>query len=133
MISLVGLFSRTPKDPAFKNNEKKFKEFKKLIKDKKYPEALKSGVEYLRKVPNHHDALFMVGSIYYLKNKYKTSISYLDKSLEIGEYDVDALLLKAYAHQKLSEPKRAIQCCNKILEVDSKNKSALQLLEQLNL
>jgi len=57
----------------------------------------------------------------------------LDKSLEIGEYDVDALLLKAYAHQKLGENKRAIQCCEKIQEVDSKNKSVLQLLEQLNL
>ena len=133
MISLVGLFSREPKDPAFKENEKKFKEFKKLLKDKQYSEALKSGVEYVRKVPNHHDALFMVGSVYYLKNKYKTCISYLDKSLEIGEYDVDALLLKAYAHQKLGENKRAIQCCEKIQEVDSKNKSVLQLLEKLNL
>ena len=57
MISLVGLFNRTPKDPAFKENEKKFKEFKKLLKEKKYTEALKSGVEYTRKVPNHHDAL----------------------------------------------------------------------------
>ena len=64
---MVGLFSRTPKDPNLKNNIKKFKEFKKLVKDKKYAEALKSGTEFLRKVPNHHDALFMVGSIYYLK------------------------------------------------------------------
>jgi len=98
---LVGLFSRTPKDPDLKNNIKKYKEFKKLLKNKKYPEALKSGLELLRKAPNHHDALFMVGSIYYLDKKYKTALSYLDKSLEIGEYDVDALLLKAYSHQKL--------------------------------
>ena len=75
----------------------------------------------------------MVGSIYYLKNKYKICISYLDRSLEIGEYDVDALLLKAYAHQKLGESKRAAGCCNKIFEVDSKNKSAKQLLFELNL
>lgn len=133
MIFLVGLFSRTPKDPNLKNNIKKFKEFKKLLKDKKYPEALKSGAEFLRKVPNHHDALFMVGSIYYLKNKYRTAISYFDKSLEIGEYDVDVLLLKAYSHQKLSENKRAIQCCEKIKEIDPKNKSVQQLLAELNL
>ena len=133
MIFLVGLFSRTPKDPNLKNNIKKFKEFKKLVKDKKYAEALKSGTEFLRKVPNHHDALFMVGSIYYLKNKYRTAISYFDKSLEISEYDVDVLLLKAYSHQKLSENKRAIQCCDKIKEIDPKNKSVQQLLGELNL
>jgi tetratricopeptide (TPR) repeat protein len=74
-----------------------------------------------------------VGSIYYLKNKYRTAISYFDKSLEIGEYDVDVLLLKAYSHQKLGENKRAIQCCEKIKEIDPKNKSVQQLLAELNL
>jgi len=129
---LVGLFSRTPKDPNLKKNAEKFKEFKKLAKQKKYDDALKSGTEYLRKVPNNHDALFTMGGIYYLKKKYKTAISFLDKSLEIGSYDVDALLLKAYSHQKLGENKRAIQCCEKIREVDPKNKSVSELLIQLN-
>jgi tetratricopeptide (TPR) repeat protein len=128
---LVGLFSRTPKDPNLKKNAEKFKEFKKLAKQKKYDDALKSGTEYLRKVPNNHDALFTMGGIYYLKKKYKTAISFLDKSLEIGSYDVDALLLKAYSHQKLGENKRAIQCCEKIREVDPKNKSVSELLTQL--
>jgi len=129
---LVGLFSRTPKDPNLKKNSEKFKEFKKLAQQKKYAEALKSGTDYIRKVPNNHDALFTMGGIYYLKKKYKTAISYLDKSLEISEYDVDALLLKAYSHQKLGENKRAIQCCKKIKEVDPKNKPASELLTQLN-
>ena len=133
MIDLVGLFNRTPKDPDLKNNIKKFKEFKKLLKEKKYTAALKSGTELLRKVPNHHDALFMVGSIYYLKNKYGTAITFFDRSLEIGEYDIDVLLLKAYSHQKLSENKRAIQCCEKIKEIDPKNKSVQQLLAELDL
>ena len=133
MIDLVGLFSRTPKDPDLKNNIKKYKEFKKLLKEKKYTAALKSGTELLRKVPNHHDALFMVGSIYYLKNKYGTAITFFDRSLEIGEYDIDVLLLKAYSHQKLSENKRAIQCCEKIKEIDPKNKSVQQLLAELDL
>jgi len=128
---LVGLFSRTPKDPNRKRNEEKFKEFKKLAKQKKYDDALKSGTEYIRKVPNNHDALFTMGGIYYLKKKYKTAISFLDKSLEIGAYDVDALILKAYSHQKLGENKRAIQCCKKIQEVDPKNKSVSELLSQL--
>jgi len=114
-----------------KNNAKKFKEFKKLLQDKKYSEALKSGLLLLEKIPYHHDSLFMVGSIYYLEKNYKTALFYLDRSLEIGEYDIDALLLKAYSHQKLSENKPAIACCEKIKEIDPKNKSVLQLLEQL--
>ena len=129
---MVGLFSRTPKDPQKKKNLQKINDLKKLVKEKKYTEALKLGTEYLEKIPNHHDVLFLVGGIYYMKNKYKTAISYFDKSLEIGSYDIDVLLLKAYSHQKLSENKPAIRCCNKIREIDPKNKSVSELLKQLN-
>jgi len=132
VTTLVGLFSKTPKDTELKNNIKKFNEFKALLKAKKYDESLKAGTELLKKVPNHHDALFMVGGIYYLKNKYRTAISYFEKSLDIGEYDVDVLLLKVYSHQKLGENKRAISCCEKILEIDPKNKSVSELRGQLN-
>ena len=132
MTVLVGLFSRTPKDPELKKNIEKYKEFKKLLKAKKYDESLKAGIELLKKVPNHHDALFLVGGIYYMKDKHKTAISYFDKSLDIGAYDVEVLLLKGYSHQKLGENKRAVQCCDKIQEIDPKNKAVSELLEQLN-
>ena len=129
---MVGLFSRSPKDPNKKKNAEKIKELKKLVKEKKYDEALKSGTDYIRKMPGHPDVLFTVGGICYLKKKYKTAISHFDKALEIGSYDVDVLLLKAYSHQKLGENKRALQCCEKIQEVDPKNKAASELLSQLN-
>ena len=129
---MTGLFSRGPKDPQQKKNAQKLKELKKLVKEKKYPEALKLGTEYLQKVPNHHDILFTMGGIYYLKNKYKTAISYFDRALDIGNYDVDVLLLKAYSHQKLSENKHVIQCCEKIQEIDPKNKAVSNLLKELN-
>ena len=129
---MTGLFSREPKDPQKKKNTQKLKEIKKLVKEKKYTAALKSGRDYLHKMPHNHDVLFTVGGIYYLQNKYKTAISYFEKALEIGTYDVDVLLLKAYSHQKLGENKRAIQCCEKIQEIDPKNKSVSNLLEELN-
>lgn len=132
MTVLVGLFSRTPKDPQKKKNVEKIKQIKKLVKEKNYSAALKSGAEYLEKVPNNPDVLFIMGGIYYMQNKFKTAISYFDRSLEIGAYDVEVLLLKAYSHQKLNENKRAIQCCEKIREVDPKNKAVTELLEQLN-
>ncbi len=68
---MVGLFSRVPKDPQAKENIQKFKEIKKLIKEKKYENALKSGIEYLKKNPHHHDVLFMVGGIYYMTTSTK--------------------------------------------------------------
>jgi tetratricopeptide (TPR) repeat protein len=129
---MTGLFSRAPKDPQKKKNAQKLKEIKKLVKGKKYAQALKTGTEYLQKDPHNHDVLFTVGGIYYLKNKYKTAISYFDKALEIGTYDVDVLLLKAYSHQKLGENKRVVQCCEKIKEIDPKNKSVSNLLDELN-
>ena len=130
---MTGLFSRVPKDPQKKKNAQKLKEIKKLVKGKKYVEALKIGTIYLKKDPHNHDVLFTVGGIYYLQNKHKTAISYFEKALEIGSYDVDVLLLKAYSHQKLGENKRVIQCCETIKEIDPKNKSVINLLDELNL
>ncbi|MCV0409395.1 tetratricopeptide repeat protein [Nitrosopumilus sp.] len=130
MIFLVGLF--TPKDPQKKKNIEKLKEIKKLVKEKKYDAALKSGTEYLHKVPHHHDLLFTLGGIYYLQKKYKTAITYFERALEIGSYDIEVLLLKAYSHQKLGENKRSIQCCEKIQEINPKNKAVIALLEELN-
>ena len=132
MIILVGLFSKTPEDIAFKKNIEQFKKFKKLVKGKKYPEALKLGLDYLEKVPYNHDALFTIGGIYYLKNKYRTAISFFDRALETGDSDVEVLLLKAYSHQKLQENEITIDCCNKIQDLDPKNKSVLNLLSELN-
>ena len=129
---MVGLFSRKPKDSQQEANTQKFKEIKKLVKEKKYASALKSGTEYLKKTPNHHDVLFIVGGIYYMDDKYETAISYFDRSLEIGSHDIDVLLLKAYSHQKLGENKQVIQCCNIIQEIDPKNEAVSKLLEQLN-
>jgi len=132
IVLVGGLFRRKSKDDKNKKNIEKFKELKKLVKEKKYAEALKSGIEYLEMSPNHHDVLFIVGGIYYMQTKYKVAISYFDQSLEIGSHDVDVLLLKAYSHQKLDENKRVMQCCETIREVDPKNKSVTELLEQLN-
>ena len=132
MIILVGLFSKTPEDIAFKKNIEQFKKFKKLVKKKKYPEALKLGLDYLEKVPYNHDAIFTIGGIYYLKNKYRTAILFFDRALETGDSDVEVLLLKAYSHQKLQENSIAIDCCKKIQDLDPKNKSVFNLISELN-
>jgi tetratricopeptide (TPR) repeat protein len=132
VIILVGLFSKTPEDIAFKKNIDQFKKFKKLVKSKKYTEALKLGLDYLEKVPYNHDALFTIGGMYYLKNKYRTAISFFDRALETGDSDVEVLLMKAYSHQKLQENTIAFDCCKKIQDIDPKNKALSNLLSELN-
>ena len=51
------------------------------------------------------------------------------EALKLG---TDVLLLKAYSHQKLGENKRIIQCCDKIKEIDPKNKAVAKLLDEIN-
>ena len=132
MIILVGFFTKTPEEIQFKKNFEQYKKFKKLVKKQKYPEALKLGLDYLEKVPYNHDALFTIGCIYYLKNKYRTAISYFDRALETGDTDVEVLLLKAYSHQKLQENHISLDCCKKIQAIEPKNKSMINLLSELN-
>ena len=83
------------------------------------------------KNPHEQDVLFIVGGIYYMKNKLKTAISHFDRSLEIAQFDTELLLLKANAHFRLGDISQAKQCCEKILEIDSKNKGVKELLEKM--
>lgn len=124
---MTGLFGRKSKSESPTAKEK-LKELRKLVKEKKYDNALQVGRDILLKNPSNHDVNFIVGGIYYMREQHKTAISYFDKSLEIGEYDTDVLLLKANAHFKLQQIKECIQCCEKIKEIDPKNKSVKELL-----
>ena len=125
---MVGLFGKNPKDSERKQTSQKKKELRKLVKQKQYDVALKIGTEILQKIPEENDVLFIVGGIYYMKNKYKSAISYFEKALEIATFDTDVLILKANSHYHLGEHKQAIQCCAKIREIDSKNKAVSELL-----
>ena len=116
---MIGLFSR-PKN-----------RIKKLVNEGEYKEALELGKSLEEKNPNDTDVLFILGSIYYILEDAKNSLHYFDKVLNIREYDTEALLLKANVHLYLKENKSVINCCNKILEVDSKNELAKKILEHL--
>lgn len=52
--------------------------------------------------------------------------------MKIGEYDIEILFLKANDHHILGENKRAIQCCDKIKEINPKNKTDVKLLEKID-
>jgi len=127
---MTGLFGRS-KSPLEKKVKERKKELRKLVKQKQYEKALKVGNEILEKNPHDQDVLFIVGGIYYMKNKLKTAISHFDRSLEIAEFDTELLLLKANAHFRLGELSKSKQCCEKIQEIDSKNKAVKELQEKI--
>ena len=126
----MGLFDRKEKDPKSKKTTELKKELRKLVKQKKYDEALKIGEKILEKTPHENDVLFIVGGIYYMRNRLKTAITFFDRALEIGEYDVQVLLLKANSHLKLGDIKKSKSCCEKIIEIDPKNKGVKELQEK---
>jgi tetratricopeptide (TPR) repeat protein len=128
---LVGLFGLGSKDPAKKSISKKKKELRKLVKAKKYDSALRIGSEILQKNPDENDVLFIIGGIYYMKTKYRTAISYFEKSLEIATHDVEVLILTANSNFRLGNFKQAIICCETIKEIDPKNKAVEDLLEKI--
>ncbi len=127
---MTGLFGRS-KSPLEKQVKERKKELRKLVKQKEYEKALKVGNEILEKNPHEQDVLFVVGGIYYMENKLKTAISHFDRSLEIAQFDSEVLLLKANAHFRLGELSQAKQSCEKIQEIDSKNKAVKELLDKI--
>ncbi len=128
---MTGLFGNRSKNKDGKYIRSKKSELKKLVKEKKYSEVQKVGLEILGKNPDDLDVLFVLGGLYYMNKKFSKAIFYFDKVLEISSYDPETLLLKANSHFKLGENKKAISCCEKIKEIDPKNKGVLELLEKI--
>ena len=61
----------------------------------------------------------------------KNTLHYIDRVLEINEYDVESLSLKLRVHQYLKENDIVINCCKKILKVDSDNFEVRDILDEL--
>lgn len=125
---MTGLFSTNPKIQEIHNMRK---QLRKLVKQKQHNDALKLGLEILQKAPYEQNVLFIVGGIHYMRNQYQTAIPYFEKALDIGAYDVEVLTLKANSHYFLGEPKKALACCEKIKEIDPKNKAVAELLSKI--
>ncbi len=127
-MALSGLFKSRNQDRPI--NLKR--ELRKLVKQKKYDEALAVGRKILAKTPHDNDVSFVVGGIYYMRDRPRDAIPFFEQALAIGEYDTHVLILKANAHHTLGQAEESRLCCQKILEVDPKNRGAADLLEKLS-
>ena len=56
----------------------------------------------------------------------------MNKVLEIAEYEIDALVLKVSILEEMKNKKGAMECCNKIKEIDPKNTTMQKILYQFN-
>ena len=121
---MIGLF----------NKNKPQQKLRKFIKEKKYAEALKYSVnlEKDEKYRNDTDIAFIIGTIHFLKGDIEKTLSYMNKVLEITEYDIDALVLKASILADMKNKKGVIECCDKIKEIDPKNTTMQKILYQFN-
>ena len=66
---------------------------RKLVKQKKYDEALEYGHGIEKKLEHDPDIAFIIGTIYYIKGDSEKTIEYMNSVLEIGEFDLDALAI----------------------------------------
>ena len=107
------------------------RKLRKLAKNGDYKEAIEFGNSIAEKFSNDGDYHFIMGSIYYILEDASSALRYFDKTLELNEYDTETLLLKANIHAHIDESETAIKCLQKILEVDSENQDAINLLKKL--
>ena len=119
---------------GFLKKNKPQQKLRKFIKEKKYAEALKYSVnlEKDEKYKNDTDIAFIIGTIHFLKGDIEKTLSYMNKVLEIAEYDIDALVLKASILADMKNKKGAMECCDKIKEIHPKNTTMQKILYQFN-
>ncbi len=113
----------------FKNNPRR--KLRKLVKEKKYDEALKFGHEIEKSLKHDPDILFIIGTIYFIIGDAQKTISYMNKTLEIGQFDIDALSIKASIFLNQKKKSQVIECCEKIRVIDPKNKALKEIEQEL--
>jgi len=107
------------------------RKLRKLIQDGEYEEAIEFAKDLEEKFAEDIDFLFIMGSMFYILKDEKNSLSYLERLLEIDEFDVEALSLKLRIHEFLNEDEKVKDCCRKILSVDDENHEVKDILNQL--
>jgi len=127
---LTGLFNN-PRRHLRTLIKKARKEKDPAEREKKYDEALEYGHGIEKKLEHDPDIAFIIGTIYYIKGDSEKTLEYMDKTLEIGIFDLDALAIKASVYLNLKNKEKVIECCNKIKELDPKNKALLEIEEEL--
>ena len=104
---------------------------RKLVLEGEFREALELGKILEKKYPNDADLFFIIGSIYYLLGDAKKTLDYLDKSITINEKDPEVFVMKARLHIYQKDKKTALECFDKIRNMNPKHEDLQELLDGL--
>ena len=107
------------------------RKLRKLIKEGEFEEAIALGNSMEEKHQYDPDFIFIMASIFYILQDPKKTLQYIERVLAIDEYDTEALSLKLRVHQHFKENAKVIECCKKILEVDSDAYDVRAILNEL--
>ena len=107
------------------------RKLRKLINEGEYEQAIEFGNDLEEKFSDDPDFLFIMASMFYILKDEKHTLHYINRVLEINEYDTEALSSKLRVYQFLKNNKIVIDCCKKILKVDSDNFEVRDILESL--
>ena len=116
---MVGLFSY-PK-----------RKLKKLIKQGEYKEAIDFGNTLEKEYQYDPDFLFIMAGMFYILEDPKKTLHYVDRVLEINEFDTESLALKLRVHQHFKETDKVIDCCKRILKIDTDAYEVRNILNEL--
>ena len=107
------------------------RKLKKLIREGEYQEAITLGNTMDEEYRYDPDYLFIMAGMFYILDDAKKTLDYVDRVLEINEFDIEALGLKLRIHQHFKENDKVIDCCKRILKIDSDAYEARDILNNL--
>ncbi len=107
------------------------RKLKKLIREGEYEEAITLGSTMDEEYRYDPDYLFIMAGMFYILDDAKKTLHYVDRVLEINEFDVEALGLKLRIHQHFKENDKVIDCCKRILKIDSDAYEVRDILNNL--
>ena len=107
------------------------RKLKKLIREGEYEEAITLGSTMDEEYRYEPDYLFIMAGMFYILDDAKKTLDYVDRVLEINEFDIEALGLKLRIHQHFKENDKVIDCCKRILKIDSDAYEVRDILNNL--
>ena len=107
------------------------RKLKKLIREGEYEEAITLGSTMDEEYRYDPDYLFIMAGMFYILDDAKKTLDYVDRVLEISEFDIEALGLKLRIHQHFKENDKVIDCCKRILKIDSDAYEVRDILNNL--
>ena len=107
------------------------RKLKKLIREGEYQEAITLGNTMDEEYRYDPDYLFIMAGMFYILDDAKKTLDYVDRVLEINEFDIEALGLKLRIHQHFKENDKVIDCCKRILKIDSDAYEVRDILNNL--